>query len=94
MTLRTVKFKVPQVMSGAIGNPELGEMTFESEALVADMTIEVEALRLVRAAPELLAALEEITDRFEATLEAAHATSTDRQEIKAARAAITKAKEG
>lgn len=42
---------------------------------------------------DLLAALEAITDRFEETLCATHATRTDRQEIKEARAAIAKARD-
>ena len=92
MTLRTVKFKVPTVMSGAIGNPELGEMTFESEAVRADMTIEVEALRLVRAAPELLTALEALLR--EAEFPEDHSIADLAKTADQARAAIAHAKEG
>lgn len=48
--------------------------------------------RLIAASPDLFDALIDVTERFEAALEATHATKTDRLVIKAARAALAKAK--
>lgn len=47
--------------------------------------------RLIAAAPDLLAALVEVTDRFEAAPGAVYATDSDRLVIKQARAAMAKA---